>query len=734
MLFNFILLLFVSFNSIPLISFQRYVTVNYRHSNGDNKHLSFIPDYHRSYDPLQYPLIFPCGQDGWSENSKHTCLQHANIQLMDRNDKHGFRVINPTICAKSLSQQYLVDQFCKVELSRLNFVQNNQRKLRADVYNKFKDATKADDQDITKIGKKVILPSSFLSGDRFMHQNYQDAIGLLQRFGKPHLFITMTTNPDWNEIQEQLKPGETALDRPDIVGRVFKLKKQQLIRDIEKEMIFGKIVARTHTIEFQKRGYPHVHLIIWLADKAHMTPNKIDHIICAEIPDEKVAVIKEDKSGNFHECLESNPLYDLVTSMMLHGPCGPMYPNKSCMRDGHCCYGYRKHYQSETQLDKDAYPVYCCRAPEEEGNIFTKFIRGNEHKFTNGDVVPYNKYLLFKYKCHINVECVNSVHAIKYLFKYILKGNDSATIKIGASIDDNTSNDTSNGNMETTKNEVEEFQNKRYVSAAEAAWRLRSNEICEQSPPIIRLQIHLPGEQIVYFDANKKNQSSEVIERNARTKLTAYFELCSTDEFAQSKFYRHIPEHYTWDTSQRKWNRRKRNTQQSGIPNAVGRIYSISPIQIKLYSLRLLLTHVCGPKSFEHIRTVDGIVYDTFQAAAIARNLVKDDKIWIDCMNEANEHQTNIHLLRKLFVTILLHCEVSNHKAFLLHCKDMLTVDLVHKYKNAFQDNEILNRFIESDTKGNNDVNKNDIDRQFQYHFGHFDDEDDDDWSLEKLL
>ena len=184
MLFNFILLLFVSFNSIPLISFQRYVTVNYRHSNGDNKNLSFIPDYHRSYDPLQYPLIFPCGQDGWSENSKHTCLQHSNIQLMDRNDKHGFRVINPTICAKSLSQQYLVDQFCKVELLRLNFVRNNQRKLRADVYNRFKDATKADDQDITKIGKKIILPLSFLSGDRFMHQNYQDAIGLLQRFGK----------------------------------------------------------------------------------------------------------------------------------------------------------------------------------------------------------------------------------------------------------------------------------------------------------------------------------------------------------------------------------------------------------------------------------------------------------------------------------------------------------------------------------------------------------------------
>ena len=204
----------------------------------------------------------------------------------------------------------------------------------------------------------VILPSMFVSGDRYMHQNYQDAIGLIQRFGKPHLFITMTTNPDWDEIQQQLKEGETALDRPDIVARVFKLKKQQLIRDIEKEMIFGKIVARTHTIEFQKRGYPHVHIIVWLADKAHMTPQEIDQIISAEIPDEKVTVTKKDAHGNSYECVETNPLHGLVTSKMLHGPCGPMFPFKSCMRDGQCYYGYRKNYQTETELNDNTYPVY----------------------------------------------------------------------------------------------------------------------------------------------------------------------------------------------------------------------------------------------------------------------------------------------------------------------------------------------------------------------------------------
>ena len=67
-----------------------------------------------------------------------------------------------------------------------------------------------------------------------MHQQYQDAISLLRRFGKPNLFITMTTNPDWREIKENLRPGEKAIDRPDILARVFKLKKQQLNKDIEK--------------------------------------------------------------------------------------------------------------------------------------------------------------------------------------------------------------------------------------------------------------------------------------------------------------------------------------------------------------------------------------------------------------------------------------------------------------------------------------------------------------------
>ena len=88
----------------------------------------------------------------------------------------------------------------------------------------------------------------------------------------------------------------------------------------------------------------------------------------------------------------------------------------------------------------------------------------------------------------------------------------------------------------------------------------------------------------------------------------------------------------------------------------IGRMYQIHPTQLQLYSLRLLLNKVKGATGFEELRSIDGKPCETFHAAAIARNLVKDDKIWIDCMDKASETETNIHRLRQLFVTILVNC------------------------------------------------------------------------------
>ncbi|CAF4096225.1 unnamed protein product [Rotaria sordida] len=65
-------------------------------------------------------------------------------------------------------------------------------------------------------GRVIIIPSSFQGSPRAMQQNYQDAMAIVRKYGKPDLFITFTCNPIWRKVEEQLFPGQTPSDRPDL--------------------------------------------------------------------------------------------------------------------------------------------------------------------------------------------------------------------------------------------------------------------------------------------------------------------------------------------------------------------------------------------------------------------------------------------------------------------------------------------------------------------------------------
>ena len=97
-----------------------------------------------------------------------------------------------------------------------------------------------------------------------MHEKQMDAMAYVRKHGRPDLFVTMTTNPKWDEITSNLLPGQEPLDRPELIARVFDLKLKKLM-DFIKGGIFGKTQCWLYSIEFQKRGLPHVHLLVWLS-------------------------------------------------------------------------------------------------------------------------------------------------------------------------------------------------------------------------------------------------------------------------------------------------------------------------------------------------------------------------------------------------------------------------------------------------------------------------------------
>jgi hypothetical protein len=260
--------------------------------------------------------------------------------------------------------------------------------------------------DISQIGKRTILPSSFTGSYRNMIQNCQDALAVNRHFCGADLFITVTANPNWPEITNSLFPGQTSADRPDLISRVFRLKQKGLLDDIFKKHVLGKAVARVFTIEFQKRGLPHMHMIVYLAPESKFrTPEDVDSLISAEIP-----------------CPNTQPeLFNAVTKFMIHTPCGPDHPDARCMEDGKCSKNFPKPHRDATTLSEDSYASYRRRH-----NGLTYNIRGQD--IDNSWVVPYCPYLIWKYQCHINVECTSSMKSIKYIYKYVYKGHDRATM------------------------------------------------------------------------------------------------------------------------------------------------------------------------------------------------------------------------------------------------------------------------------------------------------------------
>jgi hypothetical protein len=69
------------------------------------------------------------------------------------------------------------------------------------------------------------------------------------------------------------------------------------------------------------------------------------------------------------------------------------------------------------------------------------------------------------------------------------------------------------------------------------------------------------------------------------------------------------------------WKRRERGY-------SIGRIYHCSPVSGERFYLRLLLTVVRGPRSFNELYLVEGVRYPTYYAACIARGLAENDQEW----------------------------------------------------------------------------------------------------------
>ena len=655
-----------------------------------NKGWSSVKTNDHNYEPVGYPLIFPRGERGWAPEKyysktgkKVSLLEYVRYHCQYREGKKNY-LLN----LGAVSRQYLLDMYLRHEHNIYMFQLLNQEKLnmRRDYYNNVEAGDKLEDT-----GTKVLMTSSIPGTPKWLKKKCDEALALHRQFGKPCLFITMTCNSAWPELRTLPMMDDPVQQHPKynpmLLCRVFNHKKEKLLKLIYKYGIFGEVLGKVHVIEFQKRGLPHCHLIVWLKEQDKLDSiDKIDQAICAEIP-------REDEPE----------LRELVVGQLIHGPCGDINPYSPCMKVVNgvykCSKGFPKPYNNRTYIGENSlYPEYMRRSPENGGGQAEKQVIVTDPETNKKTVktvtidskwvIPYNKLLTKYFKCHINVEKVASISCFKYIFKYICKGTDKSIYQL-------VPEEQEEGEKKEI-NEIQRWRSGRYVGDVDSAWHLLEQKLHGQTPAAMLLDIHLPNEQSVYYEIGEDKE--KVLKRSSRTMLTEWFTLNREDEEARRYTYREIVYFFNWVKSKRQWQRWKegeKDEENNGLirHDKIGYFPTIlpkGPNGIERFALSMLLIYVTGPMSFEDIRTVDGVVYPSYQEAAQKLGLMENDSEIYQVLEEVFEISSG-HELRRFFAILLENWIIEDPQALWDANKDILVEDFVR------EENKKLNPVVDMD-------------------------------------
>ncbi|GJS83376.1 DNA helicase [Tanacetum coccineum] len=388
-------------------------------------------------------------RNGKGDGRKVTMNAYYKYQLHSRPKEFGllFKSVR-------LFQQYVVIVLCAIEQSQLDFIRKCQKDLRSDYLLGLYDAISRGDRWGIMVGLIILLPSAFTG-------------------------------------------GLTPADRADIVCRVFQQKVKDFVKFLKEVKTFGCDAAVLYTIEFQKRGLPHCHTLLWVDSKNKITDaSQIDEYISAELPDP----VKDPKG------------YKLVSELMLHGPCGAANLSAPCTQNGTCNKSFPKRFNANMFFDSNGHTQYRRR---DTGTHFMK----HESRLDNCNVVPYNRVLCLSFEVHINVEYCGWSMLIKYLFKYISKGPNRILANISRSIGEPSTSASANNKK---IDEIQNYVDGRFICPYKACWRIFDFLIHSQEPAVQILNVYLEDKQRVTFRERERevghNYSKQWKRRQIATK------------------------------------------------------------------------------------------------------------------------------------------------------------------------------------------------------------------------
>jgi hypothetical protein len=688
-----------------------------------------IDDLHHLLEPLMFPLLFPDPKEetGWrypvtKDESKLSvgdntylgvsALEYGSFHLYDREGEE-----NPLLRYEHLSELYFITLAFRSFQQRIGFIERrqvnehqgmsnaapgvqseNQRTTNFATENQLRE-----NAAIPETQKNIILPAgTWERGNRAKQQLLNDSLSINARLGCPDYFITMTANPKWPEVVKNIGVGKRPATRNEVIHRVFNIKKTELVQMLYEKAYLGDALAIVCIVEYQRRGLPHMHCLLWVHEKNKpRTAEVLDQTVCAELPDP-----------------ETQPLlYDLVSRYMMHMKCDKIKRARCRHTVGNitkCRMGYPRSLSNFSSVDgNQAYSQpkrpdngrFCAINPDKRIKWEGKGHRIEDHwDYKNNQyVVPYNPKLLCAMQAHINVEPVGSPNVIQYLTKYLFKSEDRATVSVSKTSPED--NNKKNGKKKVEAfHEPREYMNGVYLGSLEAIGYLLQTDMVKIKPAITRLDVNLEGQNRVYFHGAKQTATKSKV-----TTLTGFFEANAkasarpVPDPAYAGFntllYTQVPEFFTWEKDRKthttqwkmracyKWNAEEgafeftKGAKYTHRIKGIGRLYYTSPKDHELQCFRVLLMTRPGAVSFQDVRTIDGVPYPTYRDACCAAGLFEDGDLFKKSFEDALSMTVGSHCLRFSFCNLISNFEVP--KDVILEYWTKHKDRLCRPYKNA---------------------------------------------------
>ena len=296
--------------------------------------------------------------------------------------------------------------------------------------------------------------------------------GMASIFGPPDLMITFTFSNKWQDCQAFLRGVHGMFDMGNdmrfcpvdtmrIWDKHFARSRELAFKTLCQNMHLGDPVHYMWRLEFQARGAPHVHALIWLSER--LSIEQVGRSMFATTPPVSTPLL--------HNHVLTHMVHSCTTDRCKRG-----------IPDAACRYGFPKP-QSE-DVHYDARGILCLPRRPDDGRI-----------------VEYNPVFLLHWDghCHIHVLRTEeqedvSDRALSYILKYNFKAEPDLTVRIG----------------QEDRRHYESMFQARVLSAEEAAARVLGMTFCAADVECRYLSFHPSDCQVALFRDGVQIQMSKL--------------------------------------------------------------------------------------------------------------------------------------------------------------------------------------------------------------------------------